>query len=74
MDCPHVFWRPPTEQLICLLFAGEGARQRGEHLSPRELPRQLAEPGEVADDHEAEAGVLPQPPSRVERGGPPARS
>lgn len=58
----------------CLLFAGESAWEWREHCRSWELPRQSAEYREVADDHEAEAGVLPQPLSRVEHRGPPAWS
>ena len=59
---------------VFLLSADEGAGERGEHRRPRELPRQPAQHREVADDHEAEAGVLPQPVRGVERRGSPARS
>ena len=57
-----------------LLFAGKSAWEWGEHRWPRELPRESAEHREVAYDHEAEAGVLPQPCRKVEHRGSPAWS
>lgn len=55
-----------------LYESGEGDRERGEYFGAREFPRESAEHGEMADDHEAEAGVVPRSGRTVERGEPTA--
>lgn len=58
--------------MSALCCSDEGERVREEYSGAREFPREFTEHGEMADDHETEAGVVPGTEWRVARGEPAA--